>query len=84
MRFGCGEEPLLRCVAAGDLAVDEQRAAALARLDELVVNCAQGGGGKEVWILRASGVGACAGNLTDEEGPSGSRCPAAPCEGMVE
>lgn len=45
VRFYCGEEPLLRSVPAWDLAVDEQRAEALARLDELVVKPRDGAGG---------------------------------------
>jgi uncharacterized circularly permuted ATP-grasp superfamily protein len=46
VRFYCGEAPLLRSVPAWDLAVDEQRAEALARLDELVVKPRDGAGGE--------------------------------------
>ncbi len=45
VRFFCGEEPLLRSVPAWDLAVDEQRAEALDRLDELVFKPRDGAGG---------------------------------------
>jgi uncharacterized circularly permuted ATP-grasp superfamily protein len=48
VRFYCGAEPLLRSVPAWDLAVDEQRAEALARLDELVVKPRDGAGGDGV------------------------------------
>ena len=48
VRFYCGEEPLLRSVPAWDLAVDEQRVEALARLDELVVKPRDGAGGEGV------------------------------------
>jgi uncharacterized circularly permuted ATP-grasp superfamily protein len=46
VRFYCGEEPLLRSIPAWDLAIDEQRAEALARLDELVFKPRHGAGGK--------------------------------------
>jgi carboxylate-amine ligase len=45
VRFYCGEEPLLRSVPAWDLAIEEQRAEALARLDELVLKPRDGAGG---------------------------------------
>jgi uncharacterized circularly permuted ATP-grasp superfamily protein len=45
VRFFCGAEPLLRSVPAWDLAVDEQRAEALGRLDELVFKPRDGAGG---------------------------------------
>ncbi|MBW3609751.1 MAG: GNAT family N-acetyltransferase, partial [Actinobacteria bacterium] len=45
VRFYCGAEPLLRAVPAWDLADDEQRAEALARLDELVFKPRDGAGG---------------------------------------
>ena len=48
VRFYCGEAPLLRSVPAWDLADDEQRAQALARLDELVVKPRDGAGGDGV------------------------------------
>ena len=48
VRFYCGEEPLLKSVPTWDLAVDEQRAEALARLDELVVKPRDGAGGEGV------------------------------------
>ena len=55
VRFYCGEEPLLRSVPAWDLAVDEQRAEALARLDELVVKPRDGAGGEGIVLgMRAS------------------------------
>lgn len=55
VRFYCGEEPLLQSVPAWDLAVDEQRAEALARLDELVVKPRDGAGGDGVVLgTRAS------------------------------
>ena len=56
VRFYCGEEPLLRSVRAWDLAVDEQRAEALERLDELVVKPRDEAGGAGVVLgTRASG-----------------------------
>jgi uncharacterized circularly permuted ATP-grasp superfamily protein len=55
VRFYCGVEPLLRSVPAWDLAVDEQRAEALARLDELVVKPRDGAGGEGIVLgTRAS------------------------------
>ena len=45
VRFFCGAEPLLRSVPTWDLAVDEQRADALARIDELVFKPRDGAGG---------------------------------------
>jgi uncharacterized circularly permuted ATP-grasp superfamily protein len=48
VRFYCGVEPLLRSVPAWDLAIDEQRAEALARLDELVVKPRDGAGGEGI------------------------------------
>jgi len=55
VRFFCGEEPLLRSVPAWDLAVDEQRAEALARFDELVFKPRDGAGGSGVVLApRAS------------------------------
>ena len=45
VRFYCGAEPLLHSVPAWDLAVDEQRAEALTRLDELVFKPRDGAGG---------------------------------------
>ena len=58
VRFFCGAEPLLRSVPAWDLAVDEQRAEALARLDELVFKPRDGAGGEGI-VLGA--------NASDEE-----------------
>jgi len=55
VRFYCGEEPLLRSVPAWDLAVDEHRAEALARLDELVIKPRDGAGGEGIVLgTRAS------------------------------
>lgn len=55
VRFYCGEEPLLRSVPAWDLAIDEQRAEALARLDELVFKPRDGAGGAGIVLgTRAS------------------------------
>jgi uncharacterized circularly permuted ATP-grasp superfamily protein len=55
VRFYCGAEPLLRSVPAWDLAIDEQRAEALARLDELVVKPRDGAGGEGIVLgTRAS------------------------------
>lgn len=55
VRFYCGEEPLLRSVPAWDLAVDDQRVEALARLDELVVKPRDGAGGDGIVLgTRAS------------------------------
>ncbi len=48
VRFYCGEEPLLGSVPAWDLAIDDQRAEALDRLDELVVKPRDGAGGDGV------------------------------------
>jgi len=48
VRFYCGEEPLLRSVPAWDLAVDEQRAEAMDRLDELVLKPRDGAGGEGI------------------------------------
>jgi carboxylate-amine ligase len=48
VRFYCKAEPLLRSVPAWDLAVDEQCADALARLDELVFKPRDGAGGAGV------------------------------------
>ena len=48
VRFYCGAEPLLRSVPAWDLADDDQRAEALARLDELVVKPRDGAGGEGI------------------------------------
>ncbi|MDP1847511.1 MAG: circularly permuted type 2 ATP-grasp protein [Solirubrobacteraceae bacterium] len=48
VRFFCGAEPLLRSVPAWDLAVDEQRAEALDRLDELVFKPRDGAGGEGI------------------------------------
>ena len=48
VRFFCGEEPLLRSVPTWDLSADEQRADALARLDELVFKPRDGAGGDGV------------------------------------
>ena len=48
VRFYCGEEPLLRSVPAWDLAVDEQRAEALERVDELVFKPRDGAGGEGI------------------------------------
>jgi uncharacterized circularly permuted ATP-grasp superfamily protein len=48
VRFYCGAEPLLRSVPAWDLADDEQRAEALARVDELVIKPRDGAGGDGV------------------------------------
>jgi len=48
VRFYCAEEPLLRSVPAWDLAIDEQRAEALARLDELVFKPRDGAGGEGI------------------------------------
>jgi uncharacterized circularly permuted ATP-grasp superfamily protein len=48
VRYYCGEEPLLRSVPAWDLAIDEQCAEALERLDELVVKPRDGAGGDDV------------------------------------
>ena len=48
VRFFCGAEPLLRSVPAWDLAVDEQRAEALERLDELVFKPRDGAGGEGI------------------------------------
>jgi uncharacterized circularly permuted ATP-grasp superfamily protein len=45
VRFYCAEEPLLRSVRAWDLAVDDQRAEALDRFDELVFKPRDGAGG---------------------------------------
>jgi uncharacterized circularly permuted ATP-grasp superfamily protein len=64
VRFYCAEQPLLRSVPAWDLAVDEQRAEALERLDELVFKPRDGAGGEGIvlgtrssretlWKLRA-------------------------------
>ena len=55
VRFYCAEEPLLRSVPAWDLAIDEQRADALARLDELVYKPRDGAGGEGIVLgTRAS------------------------------
>ena len=55
VRFYCGEAPLLRSVPAWDLADDEQRAEALARLDELVIKPRDGAGGEGIVLgTRAS------------------------------
>ena len=55
VRFYCAEEPLLRSVPAWDLAIDEQRAEALARLDELVYKPRDGAGGEGIVLgARAS------------------------------
>lgn len=55
VRFYCGEEPLLRSVPAWDLAIDEQRARALTRLDELVIKPRDGAGGEGIVLgTRAS------------------------------
>jgi len=55
VRFYCAEEPLLRSVPAWDLAIDEQRAEALARLDELVFKPRDGAGGEGIVLgARAS------------------------------
>ncbi len=55
VRFYCGEEPLLRSVPAWDLAIAEQCAEALERLDELVVKPRDGAGGAGVVLgTRAS------------------------------
>lgn len=55
VRFYCAEQPLLRSVPAWDLAIDEQRAEALARLDELVVKPRDGAGGEGIVLgTRAS------------------------------
>jgi uncharacterized circularly permuted ATP-grasp superfamily protein len=56
VRFFCGAEPLLRSVPAWDLAVDEQRAEALARLDELVFKPRDGAGGEGI-VLGAQASG---------------------------
>jgi uncharacterized circularly permuted ATP-grasp superfamily protein len=48
VRFYCGEEPMLHSVPTFDLAGDEQRAEALARLDELVCKPRDGAGGAGV------------------------------------
>ena len=48
VRFFCGTEPLLRSVPAWDLAVDEQRAEALDRIDELVFKPRDGAGGEGI------------------------------------
>ena len=48
VRFYCGAEPLLRSVPAWDLADDEQRAEALARLEELVFKPRDGAGGEGI------------------------------------
>ncbi len=45
VRFYCGEEPLLRSVPAFDLADEQQRAEALARIHELVFKPRDGAGG---------------------------------------
>lgn len=45
VRFYCAEQPLLRSVPAWDLAIVEQRADALERLDELVFKPRDGAGG---------------------------------------
>ena len=58
VRFYCGTDPLLRSVPAWDLAVDEQRADALARVDELVFKPRDGAGGAGI-VLGA--------HATDEE-----------------
>jgi uncharacterized circularly permuted ATP-grasp superfamily protein len=55
VRFYCGEQPLLRSVPAWDLAIDEQCAEALARLDELVFKPRDGAGGEGIVLgARAS------------------------------
>ena len=48
VRFYCDEEPLLRSVPAWDLAIGEQRAEALERLDELVFKPRDGAGGEGI------------------------------------
>ena len=45
VRFFCGGEPLLRSIPTWDLSVDEQRAEALGRFDELVFKPRDGAGG---------------------------------------
>jgi carboxylate-amine ligase len=55
VRFFCGEEPLLRSIPSWDLGVDEQRAEALARFDELVYKPRAGAGGEGIVLApRAS------------------------------
>ena len=55
VRFFCGEEPLLRSIPSWDLGVDEQRAEALARFEELVFKPRDGAGGEGVVLApRAS------------------------------
>ena len=55
VRFFCGEEPLLRSVAAWDLAVEDQRKEALERIDELVFKPRDGAGGEGIVLgARAS------------------------------
>ena len=61
VRFYCGEEPLLRSVPTFDLADDEQRAAALGRLDELVFKPRDGAGGAGIVL----GAQASAGELAE-------------------
>ena len=48
VRFFCGEEPLLRSIASWDLGVDDQRAEAFARFDELVYKPRDGAGGEGI------------------------------------
>ncbi len=54
VRFYLGEEPLLRSVRSYDLGDEEERAVALARLDEMVIKPRDGFGGRGVTIMARS------------------------------